>query len=399
MSMDRQMRFPLGSQVRLEELKCNPYPILTLLQEREPVSWIAEVGSWFITRRSDTLAVLLDSSAFSVSSAQSFLEDTFGQTMLSTDGARRRQLRQPFNAAFSPKSVHQRMAEAIAEQAHLLIDRFSEEGRADLKTAFADRLALWTVMTMLGLPIHDFNTVRGWFTDIAHALGNFTRDPEVRRRGQAASAAFGAYVTPHFAQLADEPSGSVLAALVSSDQLTQEELLAAARVIVFGGLETTSAMLTNTLWALLRHPEQYEAVCASPDLLPQAIEEALRWEAPVQSCTRYATQPVVLQGVEISAGEMVQCMIGAANRDPEHFPGPDRFDLWRDNARDHLSFAIGKHFCLGAALAHLEGDVGLKILLERLVGLRLDPDLPSYPQGHEFRSPPMLAVRWEKTRG
>jgi cytochrome P450 len=105
-------------------------------------------------------------------------------------------------------------------------------------------------------------------------------------------------------------------------------LLAAARVIVFGGLETTSAMLTNTLWALLSHPEQYDAVCASPDLLPEAIEEALRWEAPVQSCTRYASQPVVLQGVEISAGEMVQCMVGAANRDPEHFPGPDRFDLF-----------------------------------------------------------------------
>src|SRR5579883_1427942 len=157
MSLDRQTRFPLGRQVRLEELKRNPYPMLRQLQEHEPVSWIAELGTWFITRRSDTLAVLLDSSAFSVSSTHSFLEDTFGQTMLSTDGARQRQLRQPFNAAFSPRAVQQQMAAAIAVQAHLLIDRFSEEGYVDLKAAFADRLALWTVMTMLGLPIHDFN--------------------------------------------------------------------------------------------------------------------------------------------------------------------------------------------------------------------------------------------------
>ena len=111
---------------------------------------------------------------------------------------------------------------------------------------------------------------------------------------------------------------------------------------------------------------------ANPTLLPQVIEEALRWEPPVQSCTRFVTRPVVVQGVALSPGEMVQCMVGAANRDPEHFADPDVFDLGRPNARDHLSFAIGKHFCLGAALARLEGEIGLRLLLERLPGLRLD---------------------------
>jgi cytochrome P450 len=192
-----------------------------------------------------------------------------------------------------------------------------------------------------------------------------------------------------------EPDDSVLAAVASSGELSNEEILAAARVIVFGGVETTAAMLANTLWALLSHPAQYATVRANPALLPQAIEEALRWEPPVQSCTRFVTRPVVVQGVALSPGEMVQCMVGAANRDPEHFADPDVFDLGHVNARDHLSFAIGKHFCLGAALARLEGEIGLRLLLERLPGLRLDTEHKSSPLGHEFRSPPTLHVRWE----
>jgi cytochrome P450 len=392
---DRRARFPLGSRVDLETLSRDPYSVLKALQEQEPVSWVPEAQAWFVTRRADCLSILLDSATFSVASPASLLEDTLGQTMLSTDGARQRQLRQPFNGPFAPKEVQVHMAASITTYVHTLIEGFAMQGQADLKSAFADRLALWTVMTVLGLPIHDFPTVRGWFTDIAQALGNFARDPEVRQRGRAAAAAFGAYAAAHLERLMREPDGSVLAAVASSGEMSDEEILAAARVIVFGGLETTAAMLANTLWALLSHPAHHEAVRANPALLPQAIEEALRWEPPVQSCTRFVTRPAVLQDVELSPGEMVQCMVGAANRDPKHFADPDVFEPLRANARDHLSFAIGKHFCLGAALARLEGEIGLGLLLDRLPGLRLDTAYPSSPRGHEFRSPPMLQVQWE----
>jgi cytochrome P450 len=395
MGDDRRRRFPLGNQVRLETMHRNPYPMLKALQEEEPISWIGELQAWFVTRRSDCMTILLDSSTFSVSSPFSLLEDTFGQTMLSTDGVRQRQLRQPFNGPFAPKEVQNTMAGSIGSYVHDVVDAFYARGQIDLKRAFADRLALWTVMTILGLPIHDFSIVRGWFTGIAHALGNFARYPEVRERGRAAAGAFGEYVTPHLERLKREPDGSVLARIAWSGALSEEEILAAARVIVFGGLETTAAMLSNTLWALFSHPEQLETVWSNPDLLAQAIEETLRWEPPVQSCTRFVTRPVVLHGIELSAGEMVQCMVGAANRDPEHFSHPDVFDLERSNARDHLSFAMGKHFCLGAALARLEGEIGLRILFERLQGLRMDPARPSSPEGHEFRSPLTLYAQWE----
>lgn len=400
MTIEHQGRFRLGSQAHLEDLSNNPYPVLKILQEHEPISWITELGAWFVTRRADILTVLLDSTTFSVASPRSLLEDTLGPTMLSTDGLRQRQLRHPFNEPFNSTSVQTHMRERITVYVHEVIDQFGEQGQVDLKAEFADRLALWTVMTMLGLPIHDFAIIRGWFTDIAHTLGNFLHDPQLRQRGQAAAAAFGDYARPHLQRLRSKPGDSVLAAVISSGQMTEEEILAATRVIIFGGLETTAALLANTIWALLSHPDQYETVCSHPVLLTQAIEEALRWEPPVQSCTRYVTRPTVVQGIELAPGEMVQCMVGAANRDPDHFTDPEVFDVWRTNARDHLSFATGKHFCLGAALARLEGEVGLRILFERLPGLRLDPTRPSYPHGHEFRSLPTLYVRWdEETEG
>jgi len=246
MSEDRRARFPLGSQVRLEALSSDPYPLLTALQEREPVSWVEELQAWFVTRRADFLSVLLDSATFSVASPASLLQDTVGQTMLSTDGTRQRHLRQPFNAPFTPKEVQAHMAAPIAAYVSHLIDAFAPKGQADLKSAFADPLALWTVMTVLGLPIYDFSTVRGWFTDIAHALGNFARDQHVRERGRVAASAFGEYAASHLARLRREPDGSILAAVASSGALSDEEILSAARVIVFGGLETTSAMLANT---------------------------------------------------------------------------------------------------------------------------------------------------------
>jgi cytochrome P450 len=320
---DCRVRIPLGSRVHLETLSRDPYPVLKALQEHEPVSWVPEAQAWFVTRRADCLSILLDSATFSVASPASLLEDTLGQTMLSTDGVRQRQLRHPFNGPFAPKDVQVRMAAPIAAYVQDLIDGFAARGQIDLKSAFADPLALWTVMTVLGLPIDDFPTVRGWFTDIAHALGNFARDLEVRERGRAAAAAFGDFAVMHLERLMREPDDSVIAVIASSGELSDEEILSAARVIVFGGLETTAAMLVNTLWALLRHPDQHGAVRANPALLPQAIEEALRWEPPVQSCTRFVTRPVVVQGVALSPGEMVQCMVGAANRDPEHFTDPD----------------------------------------------------------------------------
>jgi cytochrome P450 len=239
-----------------------------------------------------------------------------------------------------------------------------------------------------------------WYDAFAKALANFTGDSAVRDAGRAAASEFGELVRGLLARHAAVPEPCLLSALVhAADRLTDDEIVSNALIILFGGIETTESMICNTVWALLCHPDQLAAVRRDRALLLPAIEEALRWEPAVQSCTRHATCETVLRGVAIAEGEVVQCLLGAANRDPMHFAEPDRFDIRRPNAGDHVSFGAGRHFCLGAPLARLETEIVLEELLWRFPRLALDPSRPSAPQGYEFRKPPELWVVFGAARG
>ena len=158
----------------------------------------------------------------------------------------------------------------------------------------------------------------------------------------------------------------------------------------------TESMIGNALWAALSHPAIARTLAANPDpeVIEAVIEESMRWEPAVQSCTRFTTEAVEIRGVEIAAGETVQCMLGAANRDPAHFPDPDHFDPGRPNARDHLAFGAGRHFCLGASLARIEAEQALARVFGALPGVRLDRARAARPYGHEFRTPSAVWVRW-----
>lgn len=389
--------FPLGQALTFEALSKNPYPIFRRLQAEEPVTWAQQLGMWLAARREDVVAILDDPETYTVRSPHSLLADTFGPMMLAEDGPEQQRLRRPFVPLFQPRALRPASAAFVERTANALIDAFAGAGEADLVKAFADPLALLAVTSALGVPVADLRRLRGWYDDFAAALGNYRRDPEVRRRGQEAAAAFGAELRALLARLRAEPDDSPLSQILRdpSQDLSDEEIVADIFVIIFGGLETTAAMFANTVWALLSHPAQLALVREAPARwVPAAVEEALRWESPVQTCTRHLTRDVVLRGAAIPAGATLQCLIGAANRDPAMFPDPDRFDITRANAAQHLAFARGRHFCLGAALARLEGEVGLRVLFERLPGLCLDSQHPSAPRGHEFRAPPALRVRW-----
>jgi cytochrome P450 len=328
---------------------------------------------WFVTRRRHVLNVLLDEETFTVHSRVSLLEDTLGPMMLSRDGAEHSRMREPFEERFLPKAVHASCSALVEANAHSLIDQIAGSTSADIVKAFSDPLAIATVTGVLGLPVD--RRIRTWYDAIAAALANFRRDRATRERGQAAALEFKSFIR------AARPS-------------LPEEQLSATLLIIFGGLETTSAMLSNTVWALLSHPNQLAFVRSNPELIRPAIEESLRWETPVQSCTRHVTRSVQLEGVALEPGDTVQCMIGAANRDPAFFPQPEVFDISRRNAGEHLAFARGRHYCLGAPLARLEGEIGLRILFDRLPDMRLDVARLSAPRGHEFRSPADLHVLW-----
>ncbi len=381
--------------IRLRDLAANPYPILAHLRATSPVAWVEETQMWFVTRRSDVLTILRDPETYRTDSPRSTIRDTFGTQMLSAEGELHRRYKSQCNPPFNMRSVHGHAMPLITARADALIDGFAEDRSTDLRPSLASQLAVYTVASVLGIPAHLHARVLGWYASFAAALANFTWDEQIRARGHASAREFQGAIAPVMRDLERTSDSSLLGALTRADaatRLTDPEIISNALIVLFGGIETTESTILNVIWALLSHPAALAAIRADRTLLPAGIEEAMRWEPAVQSCTRHIEQPVTLCGVTIGAGATIQCMLGAANRDPDHFRDPDRYDITRANASDHISFGAGKHFCLGAALARAEVLVATERLLQRFPTLRLDPDRPSAPSGFEFRAPPTLHV-------
>jgi cytochrome P450 len=274
-----------------------------------------------------------------------------------------------------------------------LIDRFADRGRADLVRELTFPYPTQIIAGLLGLPREDFPQFQRWSISLLSIIVN-------RERAVAASTALRDYFAPILAARRAEPLDDLISLLgqaeIDGERLTDEEIFSFLRLLLPAGVETTYRSLGNLLFGLLTHPEQLEAVRADRSLIPQAIEEAVRWEAPLLTITRVATRDSVLAGVPIPAGSTVMPLLGAANRDENRYPDPDRFDIFRDQ-RPSISWGSGVHMCLGMHLARLEMRVALEQLLDRLPGLRLDPDgKDPHIRGQVFRSPTSLPVLWGK---
>ncbi|MEM7346105.1 MAG: cytochrome P450 [Chloroflexota bacterium] len=389
----------LGERITIEALAKNPYPIFQEMIATAPVCWVPAFGMWMVTRRDDVIALLKDAETFTMEpeAAQiNPMEQTFGPMMLSIDGPEHKKIRDVFSEPFRPRPVRLRYQEIIEKIAHQLVDEISQEPMVDLDKAFSDKLAIYTIVAALGLDVEDVEQFRLWYDDFAASIGNLENDPAIVETGQAAFRQFETLVVRQIERVTDTPNQSVLSHIVHNNihNLTVDQIVSNIALTFFGGVETVSAMLSNTSWALLNHSQQGAELQSRPELMAGVVAESLRWESPVQAAMRFPTQDVILHGVEIKAGEKIYCMLGAANRDPAFFPEPDTFDIHRANANKHLSFAYGPHYCFGAPLALLEGEIGLSILFERLPTLKLHPDYPTAPYGHEFRSTPTLYVEW-----
>ena len=398
MSEPRVDRFPLGARIRLADLAVDPYPIFAELREAEPVTWVPEIERWFLTRRDDMLAVLRDPDLFTTD-APSTIRDMFGVHMMTTEGPTQIRYKRKCLPPFHASRLKTASLPPLKAEVERLVRALGSGGRyaGEVRTEVARPVALHSVLSVLGIPLSETERVNEWYEHFARALANFAGDPGLRAAGKGAADAFGRALEPILDELERDPDGSLLSDLVCDhvDPLTAEEIRANALIILFGGIETTEAMIANAVWALLSHPGQLETARSSSEALDLAIEETLRWEPAVQSAARHATRDTEIRGVRIQEGEVVHCMLGAANRDPSHFESPDRFDVTRRNAGDHLSFAVGRHFCLGAPLARLETRIVLETLWDRCLGLRLDPALRGAPYGYEFRKPPTVWVAWD----
>lgn len=383
--------FPLGAAVRLADLDVDPYPILAELRAREPVSWVPETRMWFVTRRDDTVAVLRDAARFTTDAERSTIRDMFGAHMMTTDGETALRYKRSCLHAFRADTLAAETAPWVAAQLEALLGPWDGGRPLELMGEVATPLAVGTALHVLGLPVDLGRRIGGWYDDFAAALANFTGDPAVRARGKQAAAAFRAVVAPRLATARPSDRG-LLAALATRDQdrLDDDEIVANALIILFGGIETTASMIGNTVWSALA-TDRWGWLAEEPARRPGLMEEALRWEPAVQSITRHAAEDVELRGVRIPAGSVVQCMIGGANRDPEAFALPNRFDPERTNASDHLSFGTGRHLCLGVHLARIEIRAVLDALAARAPSLHFSGPPPPL-RGYEFRRPGRLEI-------
>lgn len=386
-------RYPLGASVTVQALSADPYPIFAQLRAHEPVTWAPALDQWLVTSRDIALEVLRDTERFRTDDARSPIRDTFGPQMLSTEGEVQRRYKSACAPPFNARAADDARA-LVSRCVARALDQVQGRPVAELRSALAAPVALEVIARVLGLPPELDAPLRGWYDTFADALMNYTRDGETRTRAHATAQAFRAAIAPRL-RAPDDGDASLLATLARAHPrlLDDEEIGANALIVMFGGIETTEGLIANALWAILTHPSVLPRVRASDDDLDRAIEESLRWEPAVQTCTRYVAEPCVLHGAELPAGAVVQCMIGAMNRDPVHVPDPDRFDPWREQPASHSAFGAGRHFCLGAAMARVEARLAIRALLDRFPALQLDRSASAPPSGHEFRKAERVVVQ------
>jgi cytochrome P450 len=384
--------FPIGCGATLRQLEENPHPLLARLRAAEPVSWLAVLGGWLVTRHDLAVKVMRDPITFTVDNPRFSTSRVVGPSMLSLDGAEHARHREPFARPFRSVQVHDRFAEFIQAELDRLISAVQPAGRAELRRELAGPLAVAVIAEALGLGIADADTVLSWYAAIVAAVSEMTAGQPVTTAGADAFGQLRAAVEWAISS-SDKPSLLTEAARASRG-LSTGEVVSNAAVLMFGGIDTAEGMIVNAVRHLLGDREALALVRDDADMLPNAIEESIRLEPAAAVVDRYATRDVEFAGARIQRGDLVTVSIAGANRDPAVFADPHRFDIRRANARLNLAFALGPHFCLGAQLARIETAIAVCRLLDRLPGLRLNPDHQTSPRGLVFRKPPTLHVRW-----
>jgi cytochrome P450 len=380
-------------------------PYYRRLRSTVPVYWVDQISGWVVTRYADVSTLLRSPNASSDRATRApqqtrpefqVLNEVRAHSMLNTDPPRHTRLRSLVNKAFTPKTVEE-LAPFIRAFVDQALDVALARGRMDVMADLAFPLPATVIAEMLGVPPEDRDRFKHWSDDATAALGNLPANlsPEVLRQSVAGLRALEAYFRDIIARRRAEPRHDLISGLIRAqeegDRLSDQELLANCVLLLNAGHETTTNLIGNGTYALLRHPDQLKRLRDDPSLLPRGIEELLRYDSPVQFTNRILTADMELGGKTLRAGQMVLLVLAAANRDPEPFPDPDRLDVGRANNK-HVAFGLGPHFCLGAPLARLEGRLVLEALLRRAPHLRLDGPPPRYRENFNLRGLESLPV-------
>jgi cytochrome P450 len=362
---------------------------------------VSQLGSVMLLRHADVYAGLMDRRLGAIGARyyedQGWNEgpyiDWVRRTMVFLDPPDHDRLRALVNRAFTPRQVA-RVLPITRAIAHRLADAAALAGCADLYEAFAQRLPLQVICELLGIPEVDSAQMGRWTAALSLATAYPTL--EARAGADAAMRGFQAYVSELIDQRRARPREDLLSALVAveegGDRLDPDELVAMVVQFLFAGHETTRNLIGNGLFTLLRHPAELARLRADPGLIPGAVEEMLRFEPPIIFLSRVVQADLTLGGVRFDAGELMHLSLASANRDPDEFDAPDRFDVGRAPGR-HLSFGYGSHFCLGANVARMEARVAFETLLARFASIELAGPEPPWATATALRTLERFPVR------
>ena len=350
----------------------DPFPHYRRMRETFPVFCDEQSGSWHAFRYDEVQRVLSEHATFSSRMGGDEPSETgqlFAASLITTDPPRHRQLRSLVNQAFTPKAVDA-LAPRISQLTDELLDGIASTGTADLIAGLAYPLPVIVIAELMGIPPADRDRFKQW----SDVIVSQTRAGAENADHHATNVEMTGYFLDLIEQRRSRPGNDLISSLLSAEidgqKLSVAELLGFCSLLLVAGNETTTNLIGNAVLCFAEVPGTIERLSAEPSLLPQAIEEVLRYRSPVQSMYRVTAADTTLGGVQVPAGAPLVAWIGSANRDERHFERSDQFDIDRGPSR-HLAFGQGIHFCLGAPLARLEATIALKAVLSRLPGLAL----------------------------
>ncbi len=376
----------LAVSLNTVQRELDPFPFYRAMRETNPVYFDPSRRNWNVFRYEDVQQVLSDFKSFSSQfrgESDANADEPFSASMISTDPPRHRQLRNLVTQAFTPNAVDA-LAPRIKTLVQEYLDRVTPTGQMDVIRDFGEPLPVTVIAEMLGVPAADREQFKRW-SDAVVSMASFGENVDIEQfTGNSAVLEMSAYFFEMIEQRTNAPQDDLisrlLAANIEGEHLGLIEVLGFCVLLLVAGNETTTNLIGNALLCFTEQPEVWSRLRQHPELLPQAIEEVLRYRAPVQSMFRVAATDVSLSGETIPRGARVVAWIGSANHDEKQFADAERFDLERAPGR-HLAFGHGIHYCLGAPLARLEARLALAALLERFSSVErvLDVELERLP--------------------
>jgi cytochrome P450 len=383
--------------ITVEQLDADPYPVYERLRAEEPVAWVPAINLWLVTRAADVEYVTTHPELFSAHVDDSPLDRSFGgPTILTVDGPAHLDLRRSLDATYKPRVVAGYIDDLVTPIAQAALDVVlaSPTRSAELMASYFEPISVLSLGAVLGLGHLTAQTLQDWFHGLAMGAINFENDPEKQRINDETAARIDTELRPLMERLRNEPDGSTIASMLTVDRMRAiEEVMPSLKVIILGGMQEPGHGAGSCLAGLLQDREQLALVRSDPGLWDDAVHEGLRWVAPIGTQTRQAVADMELAGTAIPAGAAIGAVVASACRDEREFDDPARFDIRRER-RPNAAFGYGPHFCAGHAFARGQERIALRLLVEALPDLALDPQHEVAFRGWEFRAPTELHVTW-----